>query len=98
MTSKLTLLNSEANSFYNEFKNSDKNQAVLQIPSSENECEIPSLLISAESDNSNSVESKLFVTDLDSIFDQVKSNYANDTDALKRFSYYLVLKAKELSE
>ena len=43
-------------------------------------------------------EYNLFATSLDDMIKQVKENYANDPEALQRFSYYLVLKAKEISE
>lgn len=76
--------------------NNDTHQLVLQIPSDENECESPTLLVCSANTNSDK-EYDLFTARLDDMMNQVKDNYANDAQALQRFSYYLVLKAKEMS-
>lgn len=76
--------------------NNDSHQLVLQIPSDENECQSPTLLMCSAKANSDK-EYDLCTTTLDDMLNQVKENYANDTEALQRFSYYLVLKAKEMS-
>jgi len=71
-------------------------QVVLHIPSTENECENPTLFVCSSGGNQVG-ENKLVTTALDDLLLQVKESYANDPHALQRFSYYLVLKAKEIS-
>lgn len=76
--------------------NSDTQQLVIQIPAKENECENPALLVCSPKLGSKD-ECEVVTATLDDIMDQIKQNYADDREALQRFSYYLVLKAKELS-
>ena len=70
---------------------------VLQIPSKENACEEPTLLVCSSDGMTQEGVDDIFTLGLDELFSQLKQDYAEDPEALKRFSYYLVLKAKELS-
>ena len=69
---------------------------VLQIPSESNTCEEPTLLVCAGDETVSGLD-EIFTVTIDNLFSQLKQDYAEDPEALKRFSYYLVLKAKELS-
>jgi hypothetical protein len=76
--------------------NIDTQQLVIQIPAKENECKSPTLLVCSSNTNSNN-EVDVFTVTLDDLMHQIRQNYANDQEALQRFSYYLVLKAKKIS-
>ena len=79
-------------------ENIGTSQVVLHIPSDENECDLPTLLVCSSKANLPISENNLYTSTLDDLIQQVKENYANDPQALQRFSYYLVLKAQEISE
>lgn len=86
---------SQQDNYLKVFSSNDQ-QLVLQIPSNDNHCELPTLLVcTPNSDSSDDCE--LLMTTLDDLMTQVKLTYGNDAEALQRFSYYLVLKAKEMS-
>lgn len=72
--------------------------AILQIPSQDNECGVPTLLVGPENAEFFCSEDDIACVELDEILSKVQKYYDHDPEALHRFSYYLLLKAQEILE
>ena len=72
--------------------------AVLQIPSYDNDCPGPTLLVGPKDAEFFFVQDKISSLTLDEALNQVQKYYSHDPEALHRFSYYLFLKAQEILE
>lgn len=72
--------------------NSDQRSIQIQIPNRYDNIEVPTLKLTAGEGN-DSVN-----IPLDDVFDQVLQSYQSDSEALHRFSYYLLLQAKAFAQ
>ena len=80
------------------FNLSDPQTAVLQIPSYDNDCDSPTLLVGPKNAEFFFAQDEISSLALDEAFQQVQNYYSHDPEALHRFSYYLFLKAQEILE
>lgn len=64
----------------------------LQIPNEDNHLESPALVVMDEAGNKKSL-----TIPLNDIFSQAEQSYQNAPEAMHRFSYYLLLQAKEFA-
>ena len=71
---------------------------VLQIPSYDNDCNAPTLLVGPDDAEFFCAEEDTSSVQLDEVLNQVQEYYSHDPEALHRFSYYLLLKAQEILE
>ena len=71
---------------------------VLQIPSYDNDCNAPTLLVGPDDAEFFCAEEEISAIQLDEVLSQVQECYSHDPEALNRFSYYLLLKAQEILE
>ena len=71
---------------------------VLQIPSYDNDCNAPTLLVGPDDAEFFCAEDDTSAVQLDEVLSQVQEYYSHDPEALHRFSYYLLLKAQEILE
>lgn len=71
---------------------------VLQIPSYDNDCNVPTLLVGPDDAEFFGAEDEISSVQLDKVLSQVQECYSHDPEALNRFSYYLLLKAQEILE
>ena len=71
---------------------------VLQIPSYDNDCSAPTLLVGPDDAEFFSADDDTSAVQLDEVLSQVQEYYSHDPEALNRFSYYLLLKAQEILE
>ena len=71
---------------------------VVQIPSYDNDCDTPTLLVGPDDAEFFSTEDDHSAVQLDELLNQVQEYYSHDPEALNRFSYYLLLKAQEIME
>ena len=71
---------------------------VLQIPSYDNDCNAPTLLVGPNDAEFFCVDDDTSAVQLDEVLNQVQEYYSHDPEALHRFSYYLLLKAQEILE
>ncbi len=69
---------------------------VLQIPSYDNDCNAPTLLVGPNDAEFFCTEDDTSAVQLDEVLSQVQEYYSHDPEALHRFSYYLLLKAQEI--
>lgn len=68
----------------------------IQLPSKTNNHDTPTMVLYEESDTGE-VKSTTYTT-LDVMFNQIADTYSNDKEALHRFSYYLLMQAKEFAQ
>lgn len=71
---------------------------ILQIPSYDNDCNAPTLLVGPNDAEFFCADDDTSAVQLDEVLSQVQEYYSHDPEALHRFSYYLLLKAQEILE
>ena len=64
----------------------------LQIPNASESIDSPVLVVAGDVSDTD------FKISLDEIFSQVSQRYQGDSEALQRFSFYLLLQAKEFAQ
>ena len=70
----------------------------MSIPSKDTSIDEPEVSIILDSAEESSSSETNYKINLDELFGQVAESYRHDVSALHRFSYYLLLQAKEFAQ